>query len=113
MESGDRRKTPRITLRQLAQASGSDAETGERSELMGTTADISEGGVRFEAGQGFREGSEVSISFAVGEDIVEATGRVIHFTPQDDGTVGMGIQFLGLSESDKRFIENYCRSKAD
>jgi c-di-GMP-binding flagellar brake protein YcgR len=109
----ERRRQPRITLKQLAQAMGRDLETGEPSEVMGTTADLSEGGVRFEAERGFKEGSQVSISFSVGEEIIEAVGQVVHFTPREDGVVSMGLKFVDLSESDQRFIENFCRTRSD
>ena len=109
----DRRKTPRITLRQLAHAAGHDPESGQHGEVIGATADVSEGGLRFQAQRGFKEGAEVSISFAVGDEIVEAIGRIAHFSPQKGGDVSVGIQFLHLSESDRRFIENYCRTKGN
>lgn len=112
-DADERRRQPRITLKQLAQAMGRDFETGEPSEVMGTTADISEGGVRFEAERGFKEGSQVSISFSVGEEIIEAVGQVVHFTPREDGAVSMGLKFVNLSESDQRFIENFCRSRTE
>lgn len=110
--TGDRRQTPRVPHKQFAQAAQHDDATGVRNEILGVTADMSEGGLRFEAQDGFKEGSEINISFSVGEEIIEADGRVVHFTPRDDGSVTMGIQFVNLSESDQRFIENYCRSKS-
>ena len=112
MATAERRKKPRIPLKQLAQASHEDTETGSRNEIMGTTHDVSEGGVRFEAGQAMEVGSELTTSFAMGEQIVEANGQVIHFAPKYDGTASMGIKFTGLSESHWKLIENYCRNKA-
>lgn len=112
MNTEERRISPRIKLRQLAQVSQEDSATGMRNEIMGSTGDISEHGVRIEADQGFQAGAEVLISFAVGEKIVEAKGQVVHFTAKPDGMASMGIKFTDLPEDDQKFIETYCRTKS-
>jgi len=113
MADDERRKTARIRISQLAQSTREDRRTGLRSEAMGTTADLSKGGLRFDVPQGcnVQSGSEVTISFVVGGKIVDAKGDVVHFTSKDEGMASMGIRFKDLSDADRKFIERYCQMR--
>ena len=80
---------------------------------MGSTADVSQGGLRFEAQEALDVGSDIALSFAVGERIIEATAQVVHFESGGDGAVSMGVRFTNLSPVDQSFIEKYCRTRDD
>ena len=112
MIMGDRRKHPRSGLIQLAEADGNEPIAAQPVQIMGTTVDLSEGGLRFRGQEGFKEGSAVTIVFSVGEEIIEAGGRVAHYSPQDNGDIDMGIEFTHLSNRARSVIESYCRAKA-
>ncbi|NOZ19497.1 MAG: PilZ domain-containing protein [Planctomycetes bacterium] len=110
MTEKERRKHTRAKLRQIAQASQQDAESTQH-ELMASTKDVSEGGVRLEARGAFEIGSDIQVTFAMGEEILEAKGNVANFTIQEDGTVSMGVRFSDLSEDSRKLIEEYCKKK--
>ncbi|MEW6357038.1 MAG: PilZ domain-containing protein [Planctomycetota bacterium] len=110
MTEKERRKHARAKLRQVAQAGQQDAE-GARHEIMASTKDVSEGGVRLEARAAFDIGSDIQVTFAMGEEIVEAKGSVANFMIQEDGTVSMGVRFSDLSPDSRKRIEDYCKKK--
>ncbi len=113
MPREERRKSTRVPLNQLAQASEENPETGVREDTLGATMDVSTGGIRFEAKSDIDIGNDLLVSFAVGENIVRASGRVIHFLTKADGSVSMGIQFSELTEGDRDFLESHCQEKPE
>ena len=113
MNADDRRREPRIDHKRLAHVAQDSVGAEYNEEIMGNTADLSMGGVRFEGHDGFKEGSHVRVSFAIDDNVVEANGQVVHFTPKEDGTVTMGIKFLGLSEVNRKLLLDYCQTRSD
>lgn len=112
MSKGERRKFPRAKLEQIAEVGHGADEGASRHQAVGGAADVSEGGVRFEARQGFDIGSRVNVSLAMNEDLVEANGKVVRFMIHEDGKVSMGIEFCDLTEENKKAIEQYCKKKS-
>jgi len=110
MTEKERRKHTRAKLRQIAQAGQQETE-GTQHEIMGSTKDVSEGGVRLEAREAFDVGSDIQVTFAMGEEIIEVKGNVANFVIQEDGTVSMGVRFSDLSEVSRKLIEEYCKKK--
>lgn len=103
----DRRHDPRIEKLQLVQVSRFDEE-GFRADLAtGRTLNISRGGLRLELLHPLPLRSEVSLSLALGNELVEVHGRVTYLESLDDERSAMGVQFLDLSAEDRRKIDAY------
>ena len=108
----ERRRGPRIPVQHTASVVQEIAETGERIEGMGTTTDISEGGLRFQGSELFDPNHEVQVQLVLGESVIDAKGRVVHLTINSRGAVAMGIQFNNLQETHRRCIQQYCHEMA-
>ncbi|MEW6360066.1 MAG: PilZ domain-containing protein [Planctomycetota bacterium] len=104
----ERRRHPRAPLRQIVQVSQAAPDSSQTYGVMGSTADVSQGGLRLEAQQSFAEGSLIALSFAMGERIVEAVAEVVYSAATNDGLFRMGVRFTGMSSVDRIFIEKYC-----
>lgn len=103
----DRRHDPRIAKFQLVQVTRFNEE-GFRADLAtGRTLNISRGGLRLELLHPLPLRSEVTLSLALGNDIVDVHGRVTYLESLDDERSAMGIQFLDLSAEDARRIDAY------
>jgi len=109
----DRRRSRRVRLEQIAEVGQRAPDGTSHHKTMGGAADVSAGGIRFEARQAFYLGADVSMSLAMNEDLVEAVGNVVDLKIQDDGTVSMGIRFTDLADEDREVIESYCRKQDD
>lgn len=113
MTAVERRKKPRIAIRDTAKIVQKDEKTGKKVAGTGVAADVSEGGIRVQGREVLDPYREVEISFTLGDTIIEAKGRVRHLTFNRRGNVAMGIQFEGLAEKDKKLIERLCRDTDD
>lgn len=108
----ERRAAPRVRLRRLAKATPRGVKDAYPCHIVGTTADLSEGGLRFEAKEDLDLGAEVVVSFVLGRHVIEVAGQVVHHAPLHAGeAASMGIRFTNLSEEDRRLISGYCREK--
>ncbi|NOZ20338.1 MAG: PilZ domain-containing protein [Planctomycetes bacterium] len=112
MVSQNRRRMPRALTNHLAHVVQENIETGERTETLGKTADVSESGIRFHGRKMFDPYQHVEICLALGDSLIEARGAVRHLTINKRGTVALGIEFIDMPDNDKRFIRNYCFGRA-
>ena len=94
----DRRSTPRVETGNLVVHShvGSPART--QSLGIGVTLDLNEFGVRVQYVHPFKVGDRYRFSIAIGDELVEAIGRVVHVAEALNGTWESGIEFLEVSE---------------
>ncbi len=97
----DRRKYPRIPSDQLV----SFTPLGSGPSL-GDAGDVSLGGIRIKiVGCEFREGDLLVVNFNVGEQTIEAVGRVVWLTQMDDITVEIGLEFVRIDPWAARLLE--------
>jgi hypothetical protein len=98
----ERRKFPRIPaqhallVRQLGE--------GECEELAKTHG-MSHGGLSFTSRESFSGGSLLEISITVGQNVLLATGRVAYELRRDDGQYDIGVEFLHITENDRKKLE--------
>ena len=109
----EKRKTPRITFKGLVHCEQVDVSRVSHNETMGRTLDISEGGILLEAQQHFPLLSQIDFGIALGDEIIDVKGKVIHLCQTDDGKIQMGIQFIEMSEPDKEAIREYRKRKKE
>ena len=97
----DRRKYPRIPSDQLV----SFTPLGSGPSL-GDAGDVSLGGIRIKiVGCEFREGDLLVVNFNVGEQTIEAVGRVVWLKQMDDITVEIGLEFVRIDPWAARLLE--------
>jgi hypothetical protein len=97
----DRRKYPRIPSDQLV----SFTPFGGAPSL-GDAGDVSLGGIRIKiVGCKFREGDLLVVNFNVGEQTIEAVGRVVWLKQMDDITVEIGLEFVRIDPWAARLLE--------
>ncbi len=99
--STERRKYLRIAADELvsfAPFAGSPA--------LGQSRDVSLGGIRFTAaGCNFRCNELCQVSFNLGDETVEAVGRVVWTKPLDDITHEVGLEFVRIDPWAARLLE--------
>ena len=97
----DRRKYPRIPSDQLV----SFTPLGGGPSL-GDAGDVSLGGIRIKiVGCEFREGDLLVVNFNVGEQTIEAVGRVVWLKQMDDITAEIGFEFVRIDPWAARLLE--------
>ncbi len=97
----DRRKYPRIRSDQLV----SFTPFGGAPSL-GDAGDLSLGGIRIQiVGCKFRNGDLLLVNFNVGEQTIEAVGRVVWLKQMDDLTADVGFEFVRIDPWAARLLE--------
>jgi c-di-GMP-binding flagellar brake protein YcgR len=86
-------------------------------EAVGSTIDLSEGGVCVLVAKPLPEGAEVQLAFQLpeSEETALCHGRVVRVAPSsiDKELYEVGIQFLRLMTRDREAIARYVQSRAD
>jgi hypothetical protein len=97
----DRRKYTRIGTDQVISFAPVDTQG-----LLGVSSDVSVGGIRFQAvGCEIDMGDVIRVTFNVGEQTLEAIGRVVWSTEVDPITLDVGLEFVEIDPGDLRLIE--------
>lgn len=105
----DRRIALRIDSSNLV-VHNETAEKGlQRSQGLGVSLDMNEFGIRLQATEPIPLGERYRFCLAIGDEIVEALGQVVHLQRALNGTFEMGIEFLEISA---RHIETLRRHAA-
>lgn len=106
----DRRSTPRIETGHLV--IHSDVPGQEQCLGMAVTLDLNEFGLRLQSQQKFTTGERFRFSIALREEIVSATGRIVHVAQALNGTYEAGVEFLQIGAEDIERIRRYIKSRA-
>jgi len=106
----DRRRDLRVTSLNLVQVDQSENEL-QTNLTVGRTLNISRGGLRLELQETLPLRSLVGLTLALGEHIIEVTGRVRYLNKLDDGTCAMGIQFVDLTAEQQALIDKIVRER--
>jgi PilZ domain-containing protein len=103
----DRRRAPRLQGLNLVNAAQFD-EKGFYADLaVGRTLDISQRGIRLELSHALPLRSTVSLSVALGSELVELKGTVAHLEAIEEGRCSMGIEFTELGPDARAAIDRY------
>lgn len=111
--AAEKRRVPRVTFKGLVHCEQVDVSRLSHNETIGRTLDLSEGGILLEATQHFPLLSQIDIGLALGDQIVDAKGKVVHLSQTEDGKIHMGIQFIEITEVNKQMLREYCKKKGD
>ncbi len=103
----ERRKYPRVPTDQLLSFTAFTDPPG-----LGEGADVSLGGIRFKAlGSRPRVGDLLRVSFNLGEETINAVGRVVWTKPLDDIGTEVGLEFVRLDPWAARLLERAEEAK--
>ncbi|MDT8440666.1 MAG: PilZ domain-containing protein [Desulfuromonadales bacterium] len=84
---------------------------------LARTLNVSENGLRLEAGEFFDPGTRLRITLGLESDLVQAIGQVMHAEPVDDDLSSAGVMFLEFAEKERslysRHFEEMKKALAD
>ncbi|HYC78311.1 MAG TPA: PilZ domain-containing protein [Planctomycetota bacterium] len=106
----DRRSATRFDTANLV----AHSEAGGAASVpygLGVTLDLNEFGIRVQHADPFLVGDRFRFHLALGDDLVEATGRVVHVSQALNGTYEAGIEFLDVSAKAVESIRRHCKSR--
>jgi hypothetical protein len=103
----ERRGEIRVEKIQLVQVSRFD-EQGSCADLaLGRSANLSRDGIRLEISHPLPLRSVVHASIALGNEIVNVSGRVIYLEELDESRTAVGIAFSDVSSDARRIIDRH------
>ncbi len=107
----DRRSVARVDTGNLL--IHSEVGTPPEAQCLGlaVTLDLNEFGLRAQTADPFSIGDRYRFSIALGDEIVSATGRVVHVSQALNGTFELGVEFLQISTQDIERIRRYLAVK--
>jgi c-di-GMP-binding flagellar brake protein YcgR len=80
----------------------------EARDLLGVSRDVSAGGIRFEAvGCEMHLGDVLRVTFNIGDQTVNAVGRVCWAVDLDPITTDVGIEFIEVDPEVTQLLEEY------
>ena len=107
----DRRSATRFDSGNLVMHADA-APLGEDPALgIGVTLDLNEFGIRVQYAEAFTVGDRFRFSIALGDDIIEAVGRVVHVSQALNGTYEAGIEFLDIAPRAVEVVRRHCRRR--
>jgi c-di-GMP-binding flagellar brake protein YcgR len=78
---------------------------------MGRALNVSEGGICLETHTPIDAHDRLSITMMIGDDLVEANGRVVYCDVSKDEKYRSGVEFLQIEDSAMQVLENYIGSR--
>lgn len=78
--------------------------TGE-AEVLSKTKVVGLGGCMFVNDEPIGEGSAIELLMSVRGQVIKTTARVVYELPSADGGVEVGVEFLFISDRDRRTLE--------
>ncbi len=103
MSTKDQRQTPRINSLNLSYYC-LDEEGNTTHQGMGRTLNISSSGILLEINEQLPQGVTIDMEIAMQDDIIHASGTIIHNSKHDDDTFHTGIHFTTISDDDKKTL---------
>jgi c-di-GMP-binding flagellar brake protein YcgR len=107
----DRRSATRVDTGNLVIHSEVGQEVHGQVLGMAVTLDMNEFGLRIQTSERFEPGDRFRFSVALQDEIVAATGRVVHVSQSLNETWEVGIEFLQVSSEDIEKIRQYCAER--
>ncbi|MEZ6194291.1 MAG: PilZ domain-containing protein [Planctomycetota bacterium] len=107
----ERRVCPRIEAGHLVVHTDiAETELG-RTLGVGVTIDMNEFGIKVQATEPMVLGERFRFRLALHEEVVQATGQIVHVGRCLNGTYEMGVEFLEISARDIGKIRDYLGAK--
>ncbi len=107
----DRRSSTRVDTGNLVIHSEVGQNAPGQVLGMAVTLDMNEFGLRVQTNERFQRGDRFRFSVALQDEIVAATGRVVHIAQALNDTWEVGIEFLQVSSEDIERIRRFCAEK--
>jgi hypothetical protein len=96
----ERRESPRVLAEHLVSYAHFD-EQGEPDDMgMARTLDLSERGILLELTRSLEAGTTLEIKMVTGEDIIKASGQVVHSAYLSPERWRVGVRFTEIPEGD-------------
>lgn len=109
-DNQERRRDLRVTSLNLVQVDQSENEL-QTNLAVGRTLNISRGGLRLELKETLPPRALVGLTLALGEHLIEVTGRVCYLDQLDEETYAMGIQFVGVTDEQQALIDELVHER--
>lgn len=100
----DRRRDPRVRSMHLVSYEAHAVDPTASPLTVGRTLDVSATGLRVETALMLGLGQELDLEIAVGEQVVEAKGRVVHAAEAGGSTFVTGVEFTDIAPEDLEFL---------
>lgn len=108
----DRRVSPRIDSGNLVAHRDVAESDPNRSLGMSVTLDVNEFGLRIQSTDPIPLGEKYRFSIALGDDIVDALGQIVHVNRALNGTFEMGVEFLEIAARNIEKIRVYLQRRS-
>ncbi len=108
----DRRSAPRVETGTLVIHHELGQSADHAWTTLAVTLDLNEFGLRAQTTEALRLGGRYRFSLAVENDIVQATGRVVHVAKTLNGTFEIGVEFLQIGAEDIARVRRFLRERA-
>lgn len=109
----DRRSSSRVESGNLVIHSDVGQEPRDQILGMAVTLDLNEYGIRLQTTESFALGDRFRFSIALKDEVVTATGRIVHVAEALNETYEVGIEFLQISAEDIDKVRRYCKVRRD
>jgi c-di-GMP-binding flagellar brake protein YcgR len=103
--SGTQRKEARLATMHLISYTRFAPENIPELMGVGSTVDLSQGGIRMTTREPLDEGEVLELEFAIDDQMVKADARVVHV--QEVKHYVIGFQFEGLAPEEQEKIRHY------
>ena len=84
-----------------------DEDGNETTQGLGRTVDVSEGGVRIETHVALDLDLGISLTIALGDDLMDFKGNIVHSREKHDKRYEYGIAFVEIDEESSLFLRQY------
>ncbi len=68
---------------------------------LARTLNVSEAGLRLEAGPFFEPGQKLRLTLGLNNDLVQVNGRVVNSQPENEDLCTSGVMFLEFNQADR------------
>lgn len=79
------------------------------NEGMGRTLNVSESGILLETHFATVPSHYLSLTIAIGDDLVDIRGRIVHSSTGEDGKFQAGIQFLDIDDHALEILKKFIQ----
>ena len=110
----EKRKFPRIQAVNLVSVQEiQPEEVIQEFGHLGSTVNLSRGGMLFESKQPLPLLSTVKISMTIKDDLIDVVGRVVRLEEIEKDRIAIAIQFLKLDEKSEQILDQYLKEKQE
>jgi hypothetical protein len=86
-----------------------DEDGNEMTQGLGRTLDVSERGVKIETHVSIDTDLRISLTIALGDDLMDFNGNIVHSLEKHDGRFEYGIEFAQMDEKSSLFLRQYMQ----